>query len=71
MIDMKDDIIDWLFFINLFSVFIGFFMFSKWVFIVVMSINIILNGTFIIMSKYGDKFTEQYDKKHGGKDGTI
>lgn len=68
---MKDDIMDWLFFINLFSLFVGFFMFSKLFFIIIMSINIILNGTFIIMSKWGDKFTEQHNKTHGGKDGTF
>lgn len=65
MIDMKDDIVDWLFFINLFSLVVGFFMFSKLLFIFAISINIILNGTFIIMSKWGDKFAEQYNK--GGK----
>lgn len=69
IIDMKDDIMDWLFFINLFSIFVGFFMFSKLIFIVVMSINLILNSTFIIMSKWGDKFTEQIDK--GDEDGNV
>lgn len=63
IIDMKDDIMDWLFFINLSAVFLGFFMFSKALFIFVISINIILNSTFIIMSKWGDKFTEQLDKE--------
>jgi len=71
IIDMKDDIIDWLFSINLFSIFLGFFMFSKALFIFVMSVNIILNCTFIIMSKYGDKFAEQYDKKYGEEDGDV
>lgn len=63
LIDMKDDIMDWLFFINLFSIVVSFFIFSKPLFIIIMSINIILNGTFITMSKYGDKFTEQIDKE--------
>lgn len=71
IIDMKDDIIDWLFFINLFSILVGFFMLSKALFIVVMLINIILNGTFIIMSKWGDKFTEQHNKEHGERNGSI
>lgn len=71
LIDMKDDIIDWLFYINLFSIFLGIFMFSKSLFIFVLCVNIILNGTFIIMSKWGDKFTEQHNKKHGGKDGAV
>lgn len=71
IIDMKDDIMDWLFFINLFSIVLGFFMFSKALFIFVMFVNIILNGTFIIMSKWSDKFTEQHNKRHGGKDGIV
>lgn len=71
LIDMKDDIMDWLLYINLFSIVLGFFMFSKALFIFIMSVNIILNGTFMIMSKYGDKFTEQHNKKHGGEDGNI
>lgn len=62
MIDMKDDIMDWLFYINLFSIVLCFFMLSKALFIVILSVNLILNGTFIIMSKWGDKFTEQLEK---------
>lgn len=71
IIDMKDDIIDWLLYINLFSIALGFFMFSKALFIFVISINIILNGTFIVMSKFGDKFAEQHNKMHGEEDGFI
>lgn len=71
LIDIKDDIMDWLFLINLFAIFLGSFMFSKALFIFIMSVNIILNGTFIIMSKYGDKFTEQYNKGYKSKDGIV
>lgn len=71
IIDKKDDIIDWLFFINLISLFIGFFMFSRTLFIIIMFINIVLDGTFIIMSKWGDKFMTQHNIKYGEKDGAI
>ena len=71
LIDMKDDIVDWLFYINLFSIVLGFFMFTKTLFIFVMSINIILCGTFMIMSKFGDKFTKQYNKNMEDDDGII
>lgn len=62
IIDMKDDIMDWLFVINLVSIMLGFFFFSKALFIIIMSINIILNGTFIVMSKFGDRFVKQINK---------
>ncbi len=63
LIDMKDDIVDWLFFVNVFALIISFLSLSKWLFIVVMIINIILGGTFIIMSKWGDKFAEQINRE--------
>lgn len=71
IIDMKDDIMDWLFFINLISLVISFFFFSKNLFILVMSMNIILNSTFIIMSKWSDKFVEQGNKKGVKQDGIV
>lgn len=71
IINMKDDIMDWLLYINLFSIVLGFFMFSKALFIFVLSVNIILNGTFIVMSKMGGKFTKQHDKMYGGENGTV
>ena len=62
IIDMKDDIVDWIFVINLIAIVLGFFMFSKALFIFVMAINIILCGTFMIMSKFGDRFVKQINK---------
>ncbi len=71
IIDMKDDIVDWLIVINILSMFVSLFVFSKLLFIITISINILLNGTFIVMSKWGDKFVDQQNKKDGGKDGDV
>ena len=62
IIDMKDDIVDWLLVMNIFTLIVGFFYFHKWLLIGILIINIILNGTFIVMSKFGDRFVNQINK---------
>ncbi len=56
LIDMKDDVVKVLFYLNLILLIIGIFVSSKTYFISVIVINIILNGTFIVIGKYGDVF---------------
>lgn len=59
IINMKDDIVKVLFYMNLILLIIGFFLTSKIYFITVIIINIILTGTYIIISKHGYMFNSQ------------
>lgn len=85
--NIKDDIVKVLFWLNLILLVIGIFVSSKTYFISVIIINLIFNGTFMIISKYskmfqskngmfGDLFgklgnTLDYVNSMGEKDGKV
>lgn len=58
-----------LFGINIISLIICIFAFSKAFFIGVMIVNILLSYTLIVMTKMGDKFINQYKKMLGVRNG--
>lgn len=62
ILNIKDDIVKVSLGVNVISLLTCFFYFSKLLFIIVISINIVLNYTLIIMSKWGDNFITQYKK---------
>jgi hypothetical protein len=65
IINMKDDIVKVLFYINIIFFLIGIFLTSKTYFIIVIIINIIFNGTFIVIKKWSNKFAAN-NKLFGG-----
>lgn len=56
LLNMKDDIVNVLFYLNLAALIIGIFLSSKAYFITVIIINVIFSGTFKIISKYSYVF---------------
>ena len=56
ILELKDDIVKVLFYINLISLAIAIFVFSKALVIVAIVINIIFNGTFMVISKWSHVF---------------
>ncbi len=65
ILNIKNDIIKILFYINVVSLIISIFMFSKVALIAVMIINVILSGTCVIITKWCDKFKAQFGKMWG------
>ena len=59
LVDMRDDIVKVLFYMDLILLAIGFFLTSKTYFITVIIINIVLSGTYMIISKYSYMFDSQ------------
>lgn len=68
VLDIRENIVKGLLGINIISLLICIFAFSKAFFIGVMIVNILLSYTLIVMTKMSDKFVEQY-KKMWRKDG--
>ncbi len=62
IMNIKENIVQVLLGINVISLIICFFYFSKAFFIIVMIINILLSYTLIVMTKMSDKFVDQYKK---------
>lgn len=69
ILNMKDDIVKVLFYLNFILLLIAFFVSSKFYFISVIVINVILNGTFLViknqshifeakMGKFGNSFSK-------------
>lgn len=62
ILNIKGDIVKVLLGINIISLLICLFTFSKAFFIAVMVINILLSYTLIVMDKMSNKFTDQFKK---------
>lgn len=62
ILKIKDDIIKVLLGVNIISFVIGFFSYSKALFVTILLGNIILIYTLIVIDKFGDKFEKQYIK---------
>lgn len=69
ILNIKNDIIKALFYINLISLIVSIFIFSKTHLIIVIIINVILSGTCMIIVKWCDKFKAQYNKMWGMNNG--
>ena len=67
ILNIKNDIIKVLFYINVVSLIISIFIFSKILLIVVIIINVIFGGTCVIMINWGDKFKAQFYGMWGTK----
>lgn len=59
IIDMKDDIVKVLFYLNLVLLVVGIFLTSKAYFITTIVINIIFTGAFIVIAKWSYVFDSQ------------
>lgn len=59
IIEMKDDIIKVLFYMNVALLFVGIFVASKGYFITAIVLNIIFNGTYMIINKNSHVFNPQ------------
>ena len=62
IIKIKDDIVKVILGVNIISFVASFFTYSKAFFITVISINVVLTYTLIIIDKFGAKFEDQYVK---------
>lgn len=72
--DMKDDIVKVLFYINIILLIIGIFISSKTYFIIAIIINLIFNGTFVVICKWGGVFNSQagmFSKSFGKLGNTL
>lgn len=69
ILNIKNDIVRILFYINLISLIILIFIFSKAHLIIVIIINVILSGTCVVITKWSSKFTVQHDKMWGENNG--
>lgn len=67
ILNIKNDIVRFLFYINLISLIVSIFIFSKAHLIIVIIINAILSGTCVIITKWCDKFKAQFGKMWGSK----
>jgi hypothetical protein len=57
--NLKDDIVKVLFYLNLILLIVGIFVSSKTYFISVIIVNIIFNGSFLIILKWSNVFTSR------------
>lgn len=73
ILELKDDIVKVLFYINLILLIIGIFLTSKTYFIIVIVINLIFNGTFMVICKWSHIFNAEggYFAKSFGKLGST
>lgn len=67
ILNIKNDIIKILFYINVVSLIISIFLFSKILLIVVIIINVIFGGTCVLMINWADKFKAQFYGMWGTK----
>ncbi len=67
ILNIKNDIVKALFYINLISLIILIFTFSKAHLIILIIINVILSGTCVIINKWCDNFKAQFSKMWGNK----
>ncbi len=67
ILNIKNDIIKILFYINVVSLIISIFMFSRIILIIVIIINVILGGTSVMMINWADKFKAQFYGMWGTK----
>lgn len=59
IINMKDDIINVTFYLNIILLIIGIFLTSKAYFITAIIINLIFNGTYLVILKFSSRFNTQ------------
>ncbi len=67
ILNIKNDIVKALFYINLISLIVLIFIFSKAHLIILVIINVILSGTCVIITKWIYKFKAQFSKMWGSK----
>ena len=56
LLDLKNDIVKVLFYFNIIALVVGIFVSSKTYFIIIIVVNLIFNGTFLVISRYSYVF---------------
>jgi len=67
LLNIKRDIVQVSFYLNIILLAIGIFISSKTYFIIAIILNLILNGTLMMINKWSDKFMTQFTKLLRGR----